>query len=930
MPHPSDLSGDADGDPLAEFQLLGPLGLLDSARRPLTGFLSGSKRVAVLAYLATAPNGSLRRRDALMGLFWPESDDARARSALRSALHTIRREVGDVVETRGGDEVGVRPGALRCDVCAFRDLLAAGRRAEAMALYRGDLLAGFHLSGAPDFERWLDRERTALRAQAHRAAAALSQEARDAADCDTAVHWARQAVRLEPYDERSIRRLLECLDAAGDRAAALQVYETFAAELARELAMEPSTETRTLIAAMRGPIVKAPARAPSRRSRVDAADTGAAPAPARGRRAWIMAAATAAVLAAIGLTIHLDSHAGSASTAETVAILPFNVDAAAVPLRYLREGMVDLLASELSGNRGLRAVEPRVSIAAARSLDGSGDTAGAAQRVAQRLGAAEDLTGQIVGRAQRMVVQVTLTDVRTGKVRAQARAAGPEDSLSVMVDRIVAELLLRDAGEDEATVASLVHHPLDALRVFLKARHDYRSGAYVAAANGYAEALRQDSTFLQAALGLLTAARFTPNAQRVGDARRLLWAHRRELPLPDRRFLDGLLGGTAPGVPPRYADVLAAWSRAVQAAPERADAWYELGDVTYHWGAVLGIGDADNRARVDFQRALALDSAFVMPADHLLLLAERRHDRAAVERLRAQILALHPSADETQFVQWVSAAALGDSAAIAAAHAALPTAGMETLWRIAGVAQLEGIDMRAADLAIRQALRRNGGTAEAVTTLELAHDLALNEGHPGRAAAYTARLAELPRLSLDRLIIPITDALFDGGDSVYAERFARRAQRALGTAHVDSLPTNYYLAVPWLALHDHEVLRRPPKLDHLIGIQMLDALAALSHHDPDARTRVNHFVRTVEGGVGYFRRPTLPLIAARMELALGDTADALAVVRRRPNEWDETALLAASYRMEARLAAALGDTTEAEAAHAHYLVLRQARGGTTG
>ena len=73
---------------------------------------------------------------------------------------------------------GARPRAPNrcgCDVWAFDAAIDQGRPADALALYRGELLAGFHISDAPDFEHWMDEERSRLRQRAGEAGWALAE-----------------------------------------------------------------------------------------------------------------------------------------------------------------------------------------------------------------------------------------------------------------------------------------------------------------------------------------------------------------------------------------------------------------------------------------------------------------------------------------------------------------------------------------------------------------------------------------------------------------------------------------------------------------------------------------------------------------------------------------------------------------------------------
>ncbi|HYJ78829.1 MAG TPA: hypothetical protein VEW03_04480, partial [Longimicrobiaceae bacterium] len=168
-----------------------------------------SKRLALLAYLVLARPRGFHRRDTLLGLLWPESTQEKARNALRQALHQLRAALGEgVVLTRGAAEVAVDAGALRCDAIAFEEELRAGRTAEALALYHGDLLPGLFVADAPGFEDWLSRERGRLRELA--AAAGWSLVA-TTADPVARAAWVRWSIALSPLDELATRRGMEAL-----------------------------------------------------------------------------------------------------------------------------------------------------------------------------------------------------------------------------------------------------------------------------------------------------------------------------------------------------------------------------------------------------------------------------------------------------------------------------------------------------------------------------------------------------------------------------------------------------------------------------------------------------------------------------------------------------------------------------------------------
>ena len=244
---------------MVELRVLGTLQLRASDRRPVESFTHQARRAALLAYLAAAVPRGAHRRDKLLALFWPELDQAHARAALNQAVYVLRATLGeDAVVPRGNGGVGLTD-VVWCDAAAFEAALDAGNSAEALALYRGDLLDGFFITGAPEFERWLQSERERLRRRASDGAWALAEAKATEGDAVEAVRWARQAANLTPADEAAARRLMTLLHALGDRAAAINAYETLSSRLRQEYELEPSAETQALAASIRQEEQRSPA-----------------------------------------------------------------------------------------------------------------------------------------------------------------------------------------------------------------------------------------------------------------------------------------------------------------------------------------------------------------------------------------------------------------------------------------------------------------------------------------------------------------------------------------------------------------------------------------------------------------------------------------------------------------------------------------------
>jgi DNA-binding SARP family transcriptional activator len=232
---------------------LGRVDLTQADGTSVDHLLAQPKPLALLLYLAlAAPDGRVRR-DHLVALFWPELDQEHARSSLRKACHTLRRALGDQsLTTRGDEELGLMPGAVHCDAIEFSTAVESDRLAQAMILYRGDLLDGFYVRGSAALDQWIEQERQTYRKRAATAAWILAARAESDSLATVATDWANRAVVLAPMDERIVRKTLALLGRVGDRAGALELFEKFRRRLADEYGVGPAPETVALMQQLSG------------------------------------------------------------------------------------------------------------------------------------------------------------------------------------------------------------------------------------------------------------------------------------------------------------------------------------------------------------------------------------------------------------------------------------------------------------------------------------------------------------------------------------------------------------------------------------------------------------------------------------------------------------------------------------------------------
>src|ERR1700686_1456856 len=249
--------------------ILRTFGTLDLRRpddRPIAGLLAQPKRMGLLVFLAAAEPSQANSRDTVLAMFWPETPAPRARRALNQALYELRQALGpDVIVSRGDQRITLEGTRLCCDAKAFRSAIEEGALVDAMALYRGEFLDGFFVSGVPEFERWQAHQRDLFRRNASAAAARLSDLALSEGRPEEAVQWARRHLEIARHDERALRHLMNLLTESGNPAEGIGAYTAFAGNLAAELEIEPSVDARRLLHKIRSTVLRIspPKRSPT-------------------------------------------------------------------------------------------------------------------------------------------------------------------------------------------------------------------------------------------------------------------------------------------------------------------------------------------------------------------------------------------------------------------------------------------------------------------------------------------------------------------------------------------------------------------------------------------------------------------------------------------------------------------------------------------
>ncbi len=215
----------------------------------------GSRKGRLLVKVLAVARGTPVSVATLTEVLWGDEAPSHPSDQLGVLVSRLRKTLGSDRLSRS--EAGFTLRVDWLDVDALRDLvveassalrdgrLAAARAAAdaALALARGDVLP-------EDDGEWLEPERAAVAASVTRARGLVAAAALQAGDHVTAELAAEAALVADPFDEVSLRVLMQAQTASGRAASALASYAKLRRHLAEELGVSPSAETEALHSAL--------------------------------------------------------------------------------------------------------------------------------------------------------------------------------------------------------------------------------------------------------------------------------------------------------------------------------------------------------------------------------------------------------------------------------------------------------------------------------------------------------------------------------------------------------------------------------------------------------------------------------------------------------------------------------------------------------
>jgi len=632
-----------------ELRLLGSVGITGGDGRAIDTLAAQTRRLALLAYLAAATPRGMHRRDSLAALFWPELDQAHARAALRQAIYVLRTTLGSTaLLSRGDEEIGLALDIVRCDVGSFDESLAEGRFEEALEAYRGDLLEGFFISAAPEFEDWLDRERMRLRRSAADAAQQMVVRCESGGDLEEAARWARQELRFSPHDEGAARRLMSVLLRADDRVGAVRVYRELEKRLADVYELTPSAETGALLAAVQ---VAQPAAVPNEPAPLTehVVMPGAALAavshigqPRRWRTPTLAVLATLVIVGVVTSGAPQRSAIASADMLQSVAILPMTYTSGDSALGRTADDLSEALTADVGRIRALRVSARHAALSMA--------TNASLERIGQQLHADAVVESDLRRDGQQIAINVALLDAATGEQRWSERFEG-DARTSMSLERRIARRLAMAIGVPAVAVEAMarqipITNSTEAYDLFSRGKFHYqrenRSDDSVAIVL-LERAVALDPSFAAAYAYLaraygLRALQFAPEDSSASERARFAAEHalRLDSDLAEAHYARAMILW-APRNHFAVEFAVREYQRALELNPNLDDAHHQLGTLYLHIGLL-------DKAVAELEKTLALDpsNSFAQHRIGVALVDQGRYEEG-LRALRAVPSSFNPA-----------------------------------------------------------------------------------------------------------------------------------------------------------------------------------------------------------------------------------------------------------------------------------------------
>ncbi|MEZ4589289.1 MAG: BTAD domain-containing putative transcriptional regulator [Gemmatimonadales bacterium] len=479
----------------------------------------GPRRLALLAIVAAAGRRGVSR-DRVRAILWPDADEVSSRQALRQTIYALHHDLG-VRPIEAGSDLRVDPDVLATDTNDVQAALARSDWETVGLLYRGPFAAGLSLADSPDFDRWLEGERTRFARQAESAFEAMVREAEAAGDRRRASEAWRRLTELDPLSGRYAASYIGALASHGDRSAALDHARRYSAEVRRELDADPDPLVVRLVAELRA--AASASAAPSAglaetqvTSQADVPKPETSIPSRRVRRRVLVGSALVAAIAVAAVAALRSARSGEERVVIAVGVFRDLVTADSVRWSGISSDALTTSLARLTG------VEVIANSRILQLLDPGSDTLPAARaEAARRAGATEVVEGELVPAAGgRWRLDLRRVAVRRGAVRGAYSVDGTDrlDLIDSATTLLASDLRLE---RPRRPLAGMTSQSGAAQSLYQEGLRAYHGGEVEAAIPLFRAALEADSSFAMAAYYAYRASRLFSFREPALEARAL-------------------------------------------------------------------------------------------------------------------------------------------------------------------------------------------------------------------------------------------------------------------------------------------------------------------------------------------------------------------------------------------------------------------------
>lgn len=326
-------------------------------------------------------------------------------------------------------------------------------------------------------------------------------------------------------------------------------------------------------------------------------------------------------------------------TRTEIAVLPFSVRGDA-EYDYLAEGMAQLLSAKLNGAGELRVINPRAVLGLINQQKIALADPEIISKISRGLKADFFILGTILVVDDRLSIDAFLYNslkLREPITHAnlEARAAEVFDIVDHLTTRLLVGLM-DDPHRRLNRLAAITTQSLPALKAYLAGESKFRAGQYQEALESFQEAVGHDPAFALAYYRTSLVADWLTRPDLAARAAEKAVQYDERLSEADRLLLEALLHwqkGAAVEAERLYRAV-------VGSNRENIEAWYQLGEVLFHYGPLQGRSISE--ARSAFEEVISYEPNHILSLWHLARIASVEKKREELNSLVNRILKLQP------------------------------------------------------------------------------------------------------------------------------------------------------------------------------------------------------------------------------------------------------------------------------------------------